>query len=270
VLPALETPKRRALLIQAENRSVEDFIPSIPRERFDLAVLPEYAYFKDYTKVLNSPRGPVALAKIISGPVIFGAVKGEFGEQGFENVAVVLDARGKPVGTFTKQRPVPLFMDGVAGTERPVFPLADLERLGVAICYDFDAPEIAGTLVRNGATVLALPTYDAMSWGVVQHQNHELLVRLRAVENDRWILRAASSGRSEAVNPHGFPSQEGLDIGQEGYVVVAFDHRHSVPLGGQTHLLGPSAAVATVLLLIVHFLMRYRKARSSDSPKPLS
>src|SRR5207244_1041414 len=133
-------------------------------ERLDLAVLPEYAYFSSPDKVLGSRNGPATLARKIGGPVVFGAVEGEYGESDFENVAAVISSTGELLGTFPKQHPVPLLRDGVPGRRRPVF-LVDGGILGVAICFDFDAPEIAASLVSQGATVLVAPTFDAMSWG---------------------------------------------------------------------------------------------------------
>src|SRR5262249_50413363 len=156
-----------------------------------------------------------------------------------------------------KQRPVPLFHDGLAGTTRPVFPL-EQGVLGVAICYDYDAPEVTGTLVRDGATVLVAPNFDSMEWGRVQHVNHELLSGLRAGETDRWVLRAASSGRSEAIGPHGVPSQEGIDIGDVGTVVVAYGHRDTQPPGSLGYLFGPAAAAGTLLFGTVGFIKKRR------------
>src|SRR5207244_2116464 len=144
-----------------------------------------------------------------------------------------------------------LFQDGVPGDRRPVFPL-DQGTLGVAICYDLDAPEVAASLVRAGATVLVVPTYDAMDWGRTQHVHHELLLRLRAVETDRWIVRAASSGRSEVVDPHGLPSAEGVGIGETGFVTVAYGHRENRTLGSHAYVLGPAAAAGTVLVLLLY------------------
>jgi hypothetical protein len=60
---------------------------------------------------------------------------------------------------------------------------------------------VAALLVHSGATVLVAPTMDAMPWGRIKHEHHALLFQLRAVENDRWLLRACSSGRSKTISP---------------------------------------------------------------------
>ncbi|HEV3258890.1 MAG TPA: nitrilase-related carbon-nitrogen hydrolase [Gemmataceae bacterium] len=262
LLPTPAPPDHHALLLQAEeDPGVEAVIHNVPAEKVDLAVLPEYAYYASPGMALRSKHGPRALARKTSSPVVFGAVEGNDSDRDYRNIAAVIDAGGQLIGTFTKQRPLPLFRDGIPGTTRPVFPL-EQGTLGVAICYDFDAPEVAAALVRQGATVLVVPTFDARSWGTTEHVQHELLVRLRAVENDRWVLRAVSSGRSEAIDPRGYPSQDGLDIGSVGYVTVPFAHRGSRPPGTYASGLGPAAAALTAAVFIVGLArMLIRKRR---------
>jgi apolipoprotein N-acyltransferase len=263
LLPAVAEPDRRALVLQAEPTSrLGTLLPSAPSEGIDLAVLPEYAYFQPYQRVLESPAGPAALARKARVPVVFGAVAGDIESGDFENVAVVVDATGSLRGTFTKQRPVPLFRDGRAGTERPVFPL-EQGTLGVAVCYDLDAPEVAGSLVAAGATVLVSPSYDASGWGWAEHVHHELLLRLRAVENDRWLVRAVSSGRSESISPWGVPSAEGVEIGAVGFAVVPYGHRDTRPPGSRTCVLGPTAAAGTFLFLVGWAAARWRGRREA-------
>jgi apolipoprotein N-acyltransferase len=268
LLPVFDPPDRRALLMQTEELyGVEKLIPRAKVDApVDLALLPEYSYFDPYPRALASKIGPAALARRLSCPVIFGA-KAEYPEDlAFENVAVVLDADGKVLGTFTKQRPVPLMNDGRPGTSRPVFAL-NQGTLGVAVCYDFDAPEVPATLVHSGATVLVAPTYDAMDWSKVQHVNHELLLRLRAVENDRWIVRTASSGRSEVIDPHGRPSAEGIEIGEQGTIVLGYGHRHTQTLGSWTYMLGPAAAAMS---LVFGTWWAWKRRREQQALDPLS
>jgi apolipoprotein N-acyltransferase len=250
LLPPVGPANQTAILMQAEEEaSHESLIDSILPEKVDLAVLPEYAFPYTYQVALASPRGPAALARKLHCPIVFGTTEGAYGTPGFQNVAAVINAEGALLGTFPKQRPVPLMVDGKPGDRRPVFAV-DGGTLGIGLCYDFDAPEIAGSLVRSGATVLLAPTGDLMQWGRIQHQHHELLMRLRAVENDRWILRATSSGRSEVIDPHGVPSTEYLDIGAKGTVKVDYAHRSTLTFGTYAYLLGPLAAVFTVLFVL--------------------
>jgi apolipoprotein N-acyltransferase len=267
LLPGDGTPDRRAVLLQTEyGAGIESLIARVPKEKLDLAVLPEYAYTRSPESVLAWKNSPRALAGKIEAPVVFGAVEGTYAEMPFRNVAAVIGPDGRLLGTFTKQRPVPLMVDGVPGEERPVFPV-DGGVLGVAICYDFDAPAVAGELVRSGATVLVAPTMDAMSWGRVQHEHHALLFRLRAVENDRWLVRASSSGRTEVISPRGVPSREGVEIDKVGSVVLPFAHRDSSALGGRLAFLGPVSAAGAALFLAWRIVARLRRRRG-ESARP--
>ena len=277
LLSPIGEPDRRALLLQIEQPgTVEQLIARAPAAKADLAVLPELAYLTSPESALAVKNGPAALARKTASVVVFGAVEGTYGIGPFDNVAAVIGPDGRLLGTFPKQRPVPLMADGTPGERRPVFRVGQNEVLGVAICYDFDAPAVAGSLVGKGATVLVAPTLDAMEWTRAQHEHHALLFRLRAVENDRWLVRAASSGRSEVIDPHGVPSKEGIEIGEVGRLELPFAHRRARALGGRLAFLGPAAAVAALLFLAVHVLKwargrwRERAASPTDTAAPMS
>jgi apolipoprotein N-acyltransferase len=246
LLPGDGAPDCRVVLVQG---SLERVLSAIPDEKADLSVLPELAYTCSPQSALSGRYSPAMLAHKTCGPVVFGAIEGTYAQMPFSNVAAVLDPSGQLVGTFPKQRPVPLMIDGTPGDRQPVFPV-EQGVLGVAICYDFDAPAVAASIVHSGATVLVAPTMEAMSWGRVEHEHHALLFRLRAVENDRWLLRACSSGRSEVISPRGAPSEEGIDVGKVGHIVLPFAHRNSWTPAYWLSFLGPEAAAGTVVFLL--------------------
>ena len=252
LLPPFEPPDHKAIMIQVEKQEqVESLMVAVPTCDVDLAVLPEYAFTMSLDQTMRFKNGPAAFARRLKCPVIFGTtVDGNYGEPGFQNVAAVIDSFGEVLDTFPKQRPVPLMLDGRPGNRRPVFPL-EQGTLGVAICFDFDNPDIAADLVAKGATVLVAPTGDLMTWCAMQHEHHGLLARLRALETDRWLLRATSSGRTEVIDPHGIPSREGIAVGETGYLVLGYGHRHGITWGGRAAVLGPMSAGLTVVALIV-------------------
>src|SRR5262249_9504197 len=121
LLPADGDPDRRVLLLQTESGSIEPLIAAAPTGKADLAVLPEYAYSSSPESVLAGRNSPAVLARKTSGPVVFGAVEGTYGQMPFSNVAAVVGPDGELLGTFPKQRPVPLMMDGTPGDRQPVF-----------------------------------------------------------------------------------------------------------------------------------------------------
>jgi apolipoprotein N-acyltransferase len=74
---------------------------------------------------------------------------------------------------------------------------------GVLVCNEAMLPEVASQRVEAGATWLVSPSND--SW-VPNSEFAELqfdIVRLRAVEQRRFVVRASTSGPSAIVDPHG-------------------------------------------------------------------
>jgi apolipoprotein N-acyltransferase len=74
---------------------------------------------------------------------------------------------------------------------------------GILICYDGIFPDLARDNVRAGAAVLANLTNDGW-YGVssAPYQHRDFYV-LRAVETDRWMVRAANTGVSFFTGPDG-------------------------------------------------------------------
>ncbi len=75
--------------------------------------------------------------------------------------------------------------------------------IGVLICYDGIFPRLARQSVAAGAVLLANLTNDG--WygrSSAAYQHHDFYV-LRAIETDRWLIRAANTGRSSFIGPDG-------------------------------------------------------------------
>ncbi|HVP50844.1 MAG TPA: apolipoprotein N-acyltransferase [Terriglobales bacterium] len=91
--------------------------------------------------------------------------------------------------------------DFARGTERTVFNGG--YKLGVFICYESVFPEEVRIFARNGAQLFANISDDEWfgPWGApVQHLN---MVRMRAIENQRWVLRATDTGVTVSIDPYG-------------------------------------------------------------------
>lgn len=74
---------------------------------------------------------------------------------------------------------------------------------GALICFDSIFEKLSYETVREGAQFLSLSTNDSWfsdSGAVYQHNRHAVL---RAVENGRYILRAANTGISSVIDPYG-------------------------------------------------------------------
>jgi apolipoprotein N-acyltransferase len=137
------------------------------------------------------------------------------------NAAVLVGADGRTAASYRKMTLVPfgeyvplrrlLFFvsplveavsDFSSGTEAVVLD-ADGRRISVAICYESVYPAIARQFVAGGSQLLATITNDAWfgrSSAAFQHFEQGIL---RAVEQGRYVVRAANTGISGAVDPYG-------------------------------------------------------------------
>jgi len=106
-------------------------------------------------------------------------------------------------------------------------PLAGRYRYGPAICYEVVYPQITRTQVRHGANVLVTITNDAWYDGTSAPRQHLNQARLRAIEDDRYLLRAGTTGISAFVDPTGRVIRE-LPMGRSGIIYADFQARESV------------------------------------------
>ena len=105
-------------------------------------------------------------------------------------------------------------------------PLVGLLRYGPAICYEIVFPQIARMQVLHGANVLVTITNDAWYDGTSAPRQHLNQARLRAVETDRYLLRAATTGISAFVDPAGRIVSE-IPMNQQGIIYARFQPRQS-------------------------------------------
>jgi apolipoprotein N-acyltransferase len=103
-------------------------------------------------------------------------------------------------------------------------PLEGRFRYGPAICYEVVFPQIARMQVVHGANVLVTITNDAWYDGTSAPRQHLNQARLRAVETDRYLLRAGTTGISALVDPAGQLVQQ-LEMGRQGIIYAPFQPR---------------------------------------------
>lgn len=89
-----------------------------------------------------------------------------------------------------------------AGTDAVVFD-ADGRHISVAICYESVYPSLARQFVQNGSQLLATITNDAWFGRSSAAYQHFQQGAVRAVEQGRFVVRAANTGISGAVDPYG-------------------------------------------------------------------
>jgi apolipoprotein N-acyltransferase len=79
----------------------------------------------------------------------------------------------------------------------------DAGRLGVFICYESAFPHLVRQFARDGADVLFNLSNDAYFGRSAAYSQHLSLVRMRAVENRRFLVRSTNDGITAVVDPAG-------------------------------------------------------------------
>jgi len=139
----------------------------------------------------------------------------------YYNAASLLGGDGRTRATYRKMMLVPfgeyvpmkrlLFFVGplveavsdfTAGVDPVVFD-SDGRRFSVAICYEAVSPVISRAFVRGGSQLLATITNDAWFGRTSAAFQHFEQAGLRAIEEGRYVVRAANTGISGAVDPYG-------------------------------------------------------------------
>lgn len=164
-----------------------------------------------------------AAVRAIDAPVLVGTLTRD--EVGARNTMVVFDPESgpgeyhhkrflQPFGEYMPMRDffrnfsdlVDLAGDFKPGDGPGVVHLGDTA-VGVATCYEVAEDPAYRMAVKNGAQILATPTNNA-TFGFTDMTYQQLAMsRLRAMETDRAVIVAATSGVSAIVHPDGTVSQ---------------------------------------------------------------
>ena len=95
-----------------------------------------------------------------------------------------------------------LSVDMSPGTETAVMQ-AEKAKIGCIICFDSIYESLTRASVMDGAEIISVSTNDSWfsdSKAIYEHNRHSVL---RAVENCRYLMRAANTGVSSFVSPFG-------------------------------------------------------------------
>nr|MDQ3283468.1 apolipoprotein N-acyltransferase [Acidobacteriota bacterium] len=136
-------------------------------------------------------------------------------------------------------------------------PLAGKRTYGPAICYEVVYPQITRAQVKNGADVIVTITNDAWYDGTSAPAQHLAQARMRAVEGDRYMLRAGTTGISAFVDPTG-RMLESIPSGEIGIIYAKFQPRTSLTPYVR---FGDWFAWLAVAVVVVALLRNFRKRR---------
>ena len=139
----------------------------------------------------------------------------------YYNAAVMVDADGDVAGVYRKQHLVPfgeyvplrraLFFvsplvetvgDFSAGPGPETLSMEG-QPVGTAICYEIIYPGLVRASVAQGSRLLTTVTNDAWYGRTAAPHQHFQQATMRAIEQGRFLVRAANTGISGAVDPYG-------------------------------------------------------------------
>lgn len=163
-----------------------------------------------------------ALVRETGAPILFGTDEVERGSPDrYYNSAFVLDQGGDVAAVYRKMQLVPfgeyvplrglLFFvrplveavsDFTPGDRVTMMPLAG-HMASTAICYEIVYPHLARRAVLDGAELLTTITNDAWYGDSSAPYQHFDLASMRAIEQGRYLVRAANTGISGIVDPYG-------------------------------------------------------------------
>lgn len=92
--------------------------------------------------------------------------------------------------------------DFVPGTRAVTLPVDD-HTIGAFICYESAFPDLVRRFTNEGAQVLMNLSNDGYFGDSAAREQHLALVRMRAAENRRWILRSTNNGITVTIDPAG-------------------------------------------------------------------
>ena len=100
----------------------------------------------------------------------------------------------------------------------------DRGKLGVFICYEAVFPDLVRRFAQKGAGVLVTISNDAWFGNSSAPEQHFAMVRMRAIENRRYVLRAANDGITAVLDPYG-RVVERLDRFEPAILTGTFEYR---------------------------------------------
>ena len=112
--------------------------------------------------------------------------------------------------------------DFAAGEEVVVSPMGG-HKVGTFICYESVFPNFVRRFAAGGAEVLFNISNDGWFGQSAARRQHLSMVRMRAAENRRWILRATNDGITAAIDSAG-RVREMLAPNEEGALHTGFNY----------------------------------------------
>jgi len=205
---------------------------SFKRDHPDLVIWPETAFPDDLLQSIQWRPLIFGEARHINADLLVGIAPIIEGKE--YNSALLINAHGQMGGLYHKQVLVP-FVENVplegfgidwgrgyhisSGHKPGIFTLSRGPLLfGVVICSESAHPALVRQLRRAGIKFLVEISNDGWFTDKASYMLHAQAAVMRAVENRMWVIRAANTGLSFAVDPNGvIHTDANLKLGSRGF-----------------------------------------------------
>lgn len=186
----------------------------------DLIVWPETAMPFIFNQEPQASKYIKALPPVVNSYLLFGTISRDRDGK-LHNSAYLLDPKGQEAGRYDKSHLVPFgeytplraylpFLERLSVQIGEFFPgdghapiNTEMGKVGVLICYEGIFPYITREMTRKGAELLVNITNDAWYDRTSAPYQHLAFYVFRAIESDRFVLRAANTGISAIIDPQG-------------------------------------------------------------------
>jgi apolipoprotein N-acyltransferase len=145
-----------------------------------------------YDKIVLVPFGEYVPWRSVLGRFV-PAIVGDF-THGREAVVNTLKLQTTRMG---------LISDNEGGPQEAIERTTNYVRVGAFICYEAAYPGVIRQFVRNGATLLVNVSNDAWFGNTAGARQHLLHAMMRAIENDRDLVRVTNTGISALITADG-------------------------------------------------------------------
>ncbi len=197
------------------------------------------------------------------------------------NSMMTLNPKGEILGFYYKRHLVPFgeylpfkeiikaispSLTGINQAKSPITPgilpeivTTPFGNIGGFICFESIIPKIIRSSVNAKAELLVVITNDSWfkdSTGVYQHNGQSVL---RAVESDRYVVRAANTGISSFISPKG-EILKSLPALEKGYITENIKFRNNLTLYTK---IGDIIVPFALILLLGIFIIEKNKIRIS-------
>ena len=251
----------------ADRNAVARYADETRNRPADLTIWPESST-PGYIQEEPETRAQLTSAARTGGWLLVGTHRHEGlgADRRYFNAATLISPRDGPIDARDKRHLVPFAERRVLGLQptarpftagaAPATPVtAGPLRVGPMICWDALFPDVARDLVAHGADLLAALSSDLDLEGAVPQMI--AFSRFRAIETRRWVVRAAGTGQSVAIDPFGRVIDTDL---------LALPRPIAQPMTFYVRY-GEIVPYGAAFLLSLLWLRRYRERRGAPHPE---